>query len=184
MSEPRTDTQNEPTDQILVPTEHATGRIQFQAKNSGLASSGVWEYDAGTNRTSRDVVGDTIQSLAAPDDFPPIEAAIVAGDRVALAVDPNVPDVEGVIEGAIRMIRSSPAGHIEIVVWDEATRATLDRIETAAGDIPVIHHRCDIRDSLCYLAADVDAEPIYLNRALVEADFRASDCRGSPDEPQ
>jgi hypothetical protein len=37
--------------------------------------------------------------------------------------------------------------------------------------VAVIHHRCDVRESLCYLAADVDAEPIYLSRALVEADF-------------
>jgi hypothetical protein len=171
MPEPHTDKQNESSGQALAASEPASGVIQFQAKRSGLASTAVWEYDAGTTRTSRDVATETIETLAAPDDFPPIEAAIVAGDRVALAVDPNVPQVEAVIEGVIRMIRSSPASQIEIVVWDEATRETLDRIEAVSGDIPVIHHRCDVRESLCYLAADVDAEPIYLNRALVEADF-------------
>ncbi|MCA9138526.1 MAG: hypothetical protein KDB00_17260 [Planctomycetales bacterium] len=147
------------------------GGIRFQPKQAGLVSVQVWEYDAPTRRTSRDVAGETIQALSAPDDFPPIESAIVAGDRVALAVDPNVPNVDEVVRGAIRMIRSTPADQIEVVVWEEATSETLARIKVAAGDCPVISHQSDHRDSLCYLAADVDAEPIYLNRALVDADF-------------
>ncbi len=149
----------------------ADGGVHFVTKKTGLNSAEIWEYDAGTNRTSRDVVADTLRALTAPDDFPPIEAAIVAGDRVALAVDPNVPDVDAVIEGVLRMLHSTPAEHIEIVVWDEATDQTLRRIRAAAGEHKVIPHQSDIRESLCYLAADVDAEPIYLNRALVDADF-------------
>ena len=149
----------------------ADGGVHFVTKKTGLNSVEIWEYDAGTNRTSRDVVADTLRALTAPDDFPPIEAAIVAGDRVALAVDPNVPDVDAVIEGVLRMLHSTPAEHIEIVVWDEATDQTLQRIRVAAGEHTVIPHQSDIRESLCYLAADVDADPIYLNRALVDADF-------------
>lgn len=145
--------------------------IQFQAKQAGLASVEVWEYDAATKRTSRDVVGETVKTLMAPEDFPPIEAAIVPGDRVALAVDPNVPQVAEVVEGAIRMLKSTPAGPIDIVLWDEATRQTLDAIEQVAADHLVLIHQCDSREALCYLAADVDAEPIYLNRTLVDADF-------------
>lgn len=147
------------------------GGVRFGLKQSGLASPQVWEYGAGTNRTCRDVVGETIHALATPDDFPPIEAAIVSGDRVVLAVDPNVPSVDKVVEGAIRMILSTPASQIEVVVWDEATEETLDRIRIAAGEHPVISHQSDHRESLSYLAADVDAEPIYLNRTLVDADF-------------
>lgn len=165
-----------PTDnRAIAPTPRQTGAqpggVRFHPKQAGLASVQVWEYDAPTGRTSRDVAGETIQALSAPDDFPPIEAAIVVGDRVALAVDPNVPNVDQVIEGAIRMIRNTPADQIEVVVWEEATAETLARIKVAAGDCPVISHQSDVRDSLCYLAADVDAEPIYLNRALVDADF-------------
>lgn len=145
--------------------------VQFQAKQAGLESVDVWEYDAATKRTCRAVAEETVRALATPDDFPPIEAAIVPGDRVALAVDPNVPRVAEVVEGAIRMIRSTPAEEIEIVLWDEATKETLDAIEQVAGDYLVVVHQSDSRESLCYLAADVDAEPIYLNRVLVDADF-------------
>ncbi|WP_147866621.1 nickel-dependent lactate racemase family protein [Stieleria maiorica] len=159
----------------ISPSDSASGRqqsgVRFSIKNTGLTSVQIWEYDAATNRSSRDVVADTLRALSAPDDFPPIEAAIVAGDHVALAVDPNVPDVDAVIEGALRMLRSTPAERIEVVVWDEATEQTLQRIRAAAGEHTVVSHQCDVRESLCYLAADVDAEPIYLNRALVDADF-------------
>ncbi|PAY19565.1 hypothetical protein CKO51_10625 [Rhodopirellula sp. SM50] len=163
------DNQTEPSGAFEAAS--ADGGVHFVTKKTGLNSAEIWEYDAATNRTSRDVVADTLRALTAPDDFPPIEAAIVAGDRVALAVDPNVPDVDAVIEGVLRMLRSTPAEHIEIVVWDEATDQTLQRIRAAAGEHTVIPHQSDIRESLCYLAADVDAEPIYLNRALVDADF-------------
>ena len=153
--------------------------INFQVKASGLASAQVWEYDAGTNRRCPDVAGDAARALSAPDDFPPIDAAIVDGDKVVLAVDPNVPNVDEVIQGVIRVMRSTPASQIEIVVWDEATDETLGRIRAVATGLNVIEHRSDNRETLSYLAADVDAEPIYLNRALVDADFvRAARAKG------
>lgn len=156
---------------IMISSQSSSGGVHFQPKQAGLASVQVWEYDAGTRRTSRDVAGETIRALSAPDDFPPIEAAIVNGDHVAIAVDPNVPNVDEVVDGAIRMLQSTPADQIEVVVWEEATPETINRIKAVAGEHRVISHESDVRDSLCYLAADVDAEPIYLNRALVDADF-------------
>ena len=145
--------------------------VRFQRQQSGLSATQVWEYDASTQRSSRDVAGETARALVAPDDFPPVEAAVVGGDHVALAVDPNVPNVDEVVRGAIRVIEDTPAATIDVVVWEEATPETMDSIERAAGEHRVIRHSSDHRDSLCYLAADVDAEPIYLNRALVDADF-------------
>jgi hypothetical protein len=132
MSNDHIETPNLPPGQASTDGERAGDGIRFPAIGAGLESVQVWEYDAGTGRTSRDVARDTIQALTAPDDFPPIEAAIVAGDRVALAVDPNVPNLDQVIEGAIRAIRGTPAAGIEIVVWEEATPETLARIEAAA----------------------------------------------------
>lgn len=145
--------------------------LRFQVKQSELSAVQVWEYDAGTRQHCRDVSAATIGALTAPDDFPPIEAAIVGGDRVALAVDPNIPDVERVIDGTLRTLRSTEAAAIEIVVWDEATEETLERIRSVAGSCPVHCHRSSDRESLCYLAADQEALPIYLNRVLVDADF-------------
>ncbi len=144
--------------------------LQFRPQRDTLAAAEIWEYDAASKRTSRDIPGETISALSAPDDFPPIEAAIVAGDHVALAVDPNVPNVDQVIAGALRMLRATAAEQIDVVVWDEATDETLQRIRDVAGDASVTRHRSGDRESLCYLAADQEARPIYLNRTLVDAD--------------
>ena len=146
-------------------------QVQFQAKQAGLSSPQVWEYDAATKRTSRDVVGETVQALQRPDDFPPLDAALVPGDRVALAIDPNVPQIESVVEGVLRLFDAADTSEIELVLWDEAIDETIDRLESVAGDRLVLRHRSDIRESLSYLAADIDADPIYLNRAIVDADF-------------
>ena len=145
--------------------------VQFQAKQAGLSSLQVWEYDAGTKRISRDVAGETVQALQRPDDFPPLEAAIVSGDRVALAIDPNVPQIDSVIEGVLRLLKAADVSDVELVLWDEATTETLDRLETVASDCTVLRHQSDVRESLSYLAADVDADPIYLNRSIVDADL-------------
>lgn len=161
-------------DQTPSPDDPSAGEqdvLQFRTKQTSLAAVQVWEYDAASKQTSHDIAQETIRMLAAPDDFPPIEAAIVSGDRVALAVDPNIPSVDRVIEGTMRLLRATPAAQVDIVVWDEATEETMQRIRGVAGGSQVIEHRSADRESLCYLAADQDALPIYLNRVLVDADF-------------
>ncbi len=155
--------------------------IDFGSTLAQLQNPQVWEYQSGTNRSCHDVVTATVAALQAPHDFPPLEAAIVPGDRVAIAVDPNVPSVEQVVEGAIRVLKQSAAGELEIVVSDEATDTTLESIAKIAGDgIPVTRHCCSKRECLRYLGADVEADPIYLNRWLVDADFVLPISAGRP----
>ena len=145
--------------------------VCFPAKNAGIESVQLWEYQATTRHACRDIVASTAAALAAPDDFPPLDAAIVDGDRVALAVDPNVPEVHKVIDGARRMIAQTGAAETVVVVWDEATPQTMERIRQVVGDDELVIHQSDDRQQLCYLAADAEASPIYLCRALVDADF-------------
>ena len=146
--------------------------IDFGSTLSKLQNPQVWEYQSESNRTCGDVAAETFASLQSPLDFPPLDAAIVPGDRVAIAVDPNVPAVDQVVAGAIRALQQSTAGEIEIVVSDEATDTTLESIARIAGDgIEVSRHCCSKRECLRYLGADEEADPIYLNRWLVDADF-------------
>ncbi|MCG8648859.1 MAG: hypothetical protein MI861_03450, partial [Pirellulales bacterium] len=63
--------------------------VSFDDLIGSLAAQQVWEFDAHTSSTCQDVSQRTLEALRAPEDFPPIEAAIVPGDRVALAIDPN-----------------------------------------------------------------------------------------------
>ena len=132
----------------------------------------VWEYETRTRRTCGDVAQETFACLQSPRDFPPLEQAIIPGDRVAIAVDANIPSIAKVVEGALRAVRQAGAGEIDIVVSDEASEMTLESIIRIAGDqTRVSRHECSKRESLRYLGADEGADPIYLNRWLVDADF-------------
>ena len=146
--------------------------VSFSEIIDALSHPQIWEYNCGTKTFVRDVAGQTHQALMAPIDFPPIEAAIVAGDRVALAVDPNVPQLCEVVTGVLKTIGETQAGDIDIVLWDEATDATIEQLQDIAGDsVDVLRHSSSSRESLRYLGADHEAAPIYLSRPLVDADF-------------
>ena len=146
-------------------------------------------------------------SLAAPVDFPSIDAAIIEGDHVAIAVDPNVPQVAAVIEGVVETLVACQAGRISIVLWPEATDQLLKQLKqqfqncetdgsgpiadspiagtSVSGTsvtvtpavaisgpaVTVSRHAPRIRGELRYVAADADAEAMYLARDIVDADF-------------
>ncbi|MGB7347624.1 MAG: hypothetical protein WBD20_25600 [Pirellulaceae bacterium] len=151
---------------------NAPQSVQLSEFAGQLASENAWEYQLASSRSSRDVAGQTHDALQSPLEFPSIEAAIVDGDRVALAVDPNVPQVCEVLTGILKTLAMTEAGGVDIVLWDEASDATMDAVREIAGNAATVHrHDSCHRESLRYLAADKEATPIYLNRLLVDADF-------------
>ena len=147
-------------------------RVPFRELIASVAAEEVWEYQVAAAHECSDVTGATIDALQHPDDFPALEAAIVPGDRVALAIDPGVPQINEIIRGVMKVISQTNAGGVDIVLWDEATDETAEQLrhETDAA-CEVTRHISDARESLRYLAADESADPIYLNRRLVDADF-------------
>lgn len=146
--------------------------VSFEEIVGNLQLPQVWEYDGGPKRSVSDVVKSAFAALQTPLDFPPLSAAIVPGDRVALAVDPNIPQIVEVIRGVLQAIQATAAGVIDIVLWDEATDETLAAIRREFGDAAsVSRHQTDQRSELCYLAADEAGDAIYLDRVVVDADF-------------
>ena len=149
--------------------------VDFSRLMGTLASAQVWEYEAESKRTCDDSADEAFRALQRPLDFPPLEAAIVPGDHIAIAVDPNIPSIEKVIQGSVEALRQAGAGEIDVVISDEVHDATLASIARQAeqGEPPlrVIRHSGSQREDLRYLGADPQAEPIYLNRWLVDADF-------------
>ncbi len=96
-----------------------------------------------------------------------------------MAVDPNVPELASVLRGCVETLWKPGEPPIEIVCWEEATEDAIaglaaslgDRGTSAKGSVRLHRHRAADRGSLSYLAADAAANPIYLNRTLVDADF-------------
>lgn len=146
--------------------------VDFSPLISALRSKQVWEFDPSDEEECRDLPQAVFDALQSPVDFPPLEAAIVPEDRVAIAVDPNIPSVADVVQGAIKAIGLTQASAIDVVLTDEASETTLHAIrDLVDSDVNVLVHHSFERDGLRYLGADQDADPIYLNRYLVDADF-------------
>jgi len=181
------------------------GAEQYRPALQRPETSAVWERppvvvggpiagrSAPAGPTETHVVELAAASLLAPIDFPAVGEAIVPGDTVALAVDPTVPQLAGVLTGLGRTLTSVGAGRLVVVLWEEASDSLVDQLQRvldeAAGGwrdqvaapvldkpftVQVVRHRPDSRGDLRYVAADDDAEPIYLARELVDADMAIS----------
>jgi hypothetical protein len=146
--------------------------VDFEQVVGRLQLSQFWEYDCGSKRRTANVPQAAFAALQAPLDFPPMSAAIVPGDRVALAVDPNIPQLAEVIRGVLQAIAATDAGAADIVLWDEATDQTIASLREEVGEAAsVSRHRADLRSELRYLAADQAGDPVYVDRLVVDADF-------------
>ena len=144
--------------------------LDFSEVLNELPTDQIWEYAAGGKKSLRDVAAATITALRAPLDYPPIDAAIAPGDRVALSVDPNVPQLPDVIRGIIDTLSKSDTEEIDIVLWEEASDELMTALQSQFSS-QVSRHQSDDRAGLRYMAADHAGEAIYLNRVLVDADF-------------
>lgn len=112
------------------------------------------------------------EALAAPTDFPPLDEAVVPGDHVVLAIDPTVPQLGAIIAGVMRALSQTEAGQIDAVLWDEATETEMSAVRREMGPASkVVRHQGDRREDVRYLAANEVADPIYVNRLLVDADL-------------
>lgn len=146
--------------------------VNFSQLIPAIGSKQVWELEPSDERECNDLPQAVYDALQNPVDFPPLDSAIVPGDRVAIAVDPRVPSVAQIVLGAVKAIGQTEAGGIDIVLTDETRPETVDSIRDVVDkDVNVLVHHSFDRDALRYLAADAAADPIYLNRYLVDADF-------------
>lgn len=111
-------------------------------------------------------------ALEHAEDFPPIHQAIVPGDRIAIAVDPNLPSLSECVAGVLDAIASDATGHIDVVLGEDAEAATVQRLTEVVGNQATVHvHDPDNQELMGYLAAGESADPIYFNRLILEADF-------------
>lgn len=154
-----------------------------------VAIAGPIEYRSSPRANSPEAIRYLAETaLQTPIDFPAIGNAILDGDHVALAVDPNVPRLGEVIAGVLRVMNACGAGRVSIVLWPEACQACYQTLHTRfqndAADaatennsrghsmtVTVTRHTPRDRSEMRYVAADAAAEAVYLARELVDADF-------------
>ena len=113
-----------------------------------------------------------LHALEHPTDYPPISGGVVPGDAVAIVLDVELPRPAAALAGALRALQQLDLSQIDVVVAESATEATRDAIrEVLPATISLTVHSGKSRDDLRYLAANEAADPIYLNRRIVDADL-------------
>ena len=133
--------------------------------------------DAPRGTALADVAAAADRALAEPVDFPPLERAALPGDRVALAIEPGVPRVATILARTVAALVAAEVAPADIHI----VRATAEPADVL-GEIPeairreVVSavHDPSSRQALSYLAATADARPIYVNRAIHDADLVVS----------
>jgi len=141
---------------------------------------GVLLAECGTPRARPvdDPAGAVAQALAEPLGYPPLAKCTTPGDRVALVLDRDLPQAPQIAAG---VVRSLVAGGVEpdgITVLQTPGDVEVGSRELCRGlpadwqqRIAVITHDPADRGRMAYLAASESGEPIFLNRAITDADL-------------
>lgn len=97
--------------------------------------------------------GRTVRSaLAESEEVPPLSSHVVPGDRVTIAVAGELAEEGSVIAAVIEAVAAGGVAEQDVTLLRSADFATADDSQTS------------------YLAADAEANPIYLAREIIDAD--------------
>jgi lactate racemase len=110
-----------------------------------------------------------LRALEHPRQYPPLRQAVVPGDRVVVAFEPEVPAAREVLGAVVEVLRGAGVEGDAITLL--ATSGTADELAPLVPPGPslAVHDPTD-RDHLAYLASTAQGRRIYLNRLLTDAD--------------
>ena len=115
-----------------------------------------------------------IAALAQPIDYPPLEAGIVPGDQVAIAVDETTPCAAAIVRGTIKSLQSAGVENEAItVVASNALAIESCRemcVEQLAAGVRFILHDPSDEKNLCMVGMTKGGVPMVVNREIFEAD--------------
>lgn len=121
-------------------------------------------------RSGQEVATEVRERLLSPLDFPPIQRAVVPGDRVVIAVDGDIPERSAILGPIVDLLESAGVARGDILILIAPGANPLSESDLPPGVAHAVHDPSD-RDRLAYLATTEGGRRIYLNREVVEADF-------------
>lgn len=136
---------------------------------------------AGRNRPpepSADFASEVRRQLAAPLDFPPLELAVVPGDRVVIALDRHTPGAAEIIAAVWSVFAKRSIKPADVTILQPASWK-LDQLPDPRVALPksardamhwTIHDATDKKRER-FLANSAGGERIYLDCDVVDADF-------------
>ena len=117
-------------------------------------------------------------ALARPLDFPPLSSAATPGDRVVLAIGPDVPQAAAIVGPIVEALLTSGVRPADITLLRDTSEKGRDtdkfrrELPVAVGvQLQIAIHDPTSRNEVAYLAATAGGQPIYLNRLLCDADL-------------
>ncbi len=126
-----------------------------------------------------DVRAAVAAALTRPRQFPSLAEAVLPSDRVTIALEPGVPQADEIVAELISQLGAAGVDLTNIVVLHAPDETELIPALVAAGGfrslegVEIRAHDPQDRSELGYLANFADGKPVYLNRAICEADFVA-----------
>lgn len=120
------------------------------------------------------------RALSNPIDFPPLSRAVVPGDKVTLAVAEGVPQLSTLVAAAMDVLLAGGVEPADVTILrpgSERERASFEPdpaellSDDVKGQVKFAWHDPHDRNQLGYVASTESAHRIYLNAAVVDADF-------------
>ena len=144
-------------------------RIELEVEDDRL----VADLSGPTGLDVDDLAARLAAALADPLDFPPLQDAVVPGDRVVLAVDPALPEPSIILEALANALRGRYGDdvHITALIASASGAGAAAAEFQGPRDVEVVRHDPEDRESIAYLASTAAGRRIYLNRLAVDADF-------------
>jgi nickel-dependent lactate racemase len=125
-----------------------------------------------------------------PIDFPPLPLALIDDDHIAIAIEDGVPDANTIACAVVRyLVDHGTEQEMITVVLGSDNQDWRDRLVEALKNqeldgVKVVKHEPTHHDSHGYIAASASADPIYIQRDLVEAEVVLPVyCIRTPDSP-
>lgn len=115
-------------------------------------------------------------ALASPLILPPLGQCVAPGDKIAIPLDPAVPLAAELTAEVVSVLLESGASPSDIAVLqaagaDESADPRRLLPDSCRGEVCLLAHDPTRRNRLSLLGRASDDRPLYLNRALCEADF-------------
>ena len=142
--------------------------LQLPQTVSELRVSGV-----PTDQPIADLVAKTLDD---PIEFPPLALALIDDDHIAIAIEDGVPEANAIACEVTRyLVQHGTRQEMITIVLGSDNQDWRDRLMELLsvqelGDVKVVKHEPAHHDSHGYIAASASADPIYIQRDLVEAE--------------
>ncbi|WP_165071599.1 lactate racemase domain-containing protein [Paludisphaera rhizosphaerae] len=108
------------------------------------------------------------EALEQPRNYPPLRRNVVPGDRVAIALDADLPEPKRVLDVVTEVLEGAGVDP-EAITIVEAARNTGELLSGQRGEVAEVHDPTS-RDRLAYLSTTKSGARVYLNRTLTDAD--------------